>query len=154
MVVKIEELYKKLQKEFSLPKYEDMDKEFEISSLEDEQFFLRHIIENIDEKISDVTKIFEGLLHPEGSFSGYREANSFTDEEREKMLDAYKKFMFFHRRATELSIDDSDKSNAEFINDLMKEWPGMKKEALSFVKRLKDSWTKEITKKEVVRYLG
>ncbi len=150
----MEDIYTELKQRHGLPEFSILDKEFDIGELEDEHFLLRGIRKKIEDKIEDITKIFERLLHPESSFSSYREANSFSDEEREKMLDVYSRLMFFYRQATELSIEDSDEENAKYVNDFMKEWSGMKKEIMIYIKRLKESWTKEITKKEVVGYLG
>lgn len=150
----MEELYNKLKKEHGLPDLEVMDKEFEITTIEEERFLLREIRKKIDEKAEGITKILEGILHPDNTFSSLREADVFTDKEREKILELYQKLMYQHRKSTELGIEDSDKKNIEFINGFMEEWPKIKQEALESVSKLKESWTKDITKKEVVGYLG
>ncbi len=151
----MEDIYQELRKKFSLPEFNILDQEFEIGSIdEDEHFPLREIRKKIDDKIEGITKIMEEVLHPERSIASFREANAFTDKEREDLLELYSRLMFFHRRTTELYIEDSEEENAEFIKELMKEWPELKKKTLGFVKKLKESWKKEITKKEVVGYLG
>jgi hypothetical protein len=150
----MEELYSGLKEKHSLPAFEALDREFEISTIEEEAFLLRNIRKKVVEKADSAIKLFDGLLHPDSGFSGYKEANVFDDADRERMIELYKRLMFFSRLSTELSFDDSDELNARFINDFLKEWPDLKAEVISFVRRMKDSWHKDITKKEVVRYLG
>ncbi|MFC1722843.1 hypothetical protein ACFL0V_01765, partial [Nanoarchaeota archaeon] len=85
---------------------------------------------------------------------GMVEVSQFEEAGKEKLLELYKRLMFFHRRCTELSIDDSDEKNVELINDVVKEWDSLKEKSLEFVSKLKDAWTKDLNKKEVVGYLG
>ncbi len=150
----METVYEELRKRHGLPAFALLDREFEISSIEDDAFLLRGIRGRISDKIDSATKILDDLLHPDASFSSFREANVFEGSDRESMICLYKRFMFFKRSATELSFDDSDELNAAFIKSFVKEWPGLKKSMISYVRRLKDSWQNDITKKEVVRYLG
>ncbi|MBW2967813.1 hypothetical protein KY362_04975 [Candidatus Woesearchaeota archaeon] len=150
----MEELYNQLKARHSLPDFDMMDQEFEISLIEEEEFLLRNIRHKVLDKIESATKLFDNLLHPDAGFASYRESNVFEDKDREEMITLYKRLMFFKRTITALEFDDSDELNAKFINDFMEAWPGMKKQVLDFAKRLRDSWKKDITKKEVVGYLG
>ncbi|MBW2971995.1 hypothetical protein KY359_03065 [Candidatus Woesearchaeota archaeon] len=150
----MEELYEQLRNRHNLPAFDVMDREFEISEIDDDAFMLRSIRKNIADKIESAIKIFDELFHPDSGFASFREANAFTETDRERMLDTYKRLRYFYRLSTELSFDDSDELNAEFMNSFMKEWPELKKSVLSFVRKLKESWQKDITKKEVVGYLG
>ncbi|MBU2561669.1 MAG: hypothetical protein KKD17_05190 [Nanoarchaeota archaeon] len=150
----MEELYDGLKAKHRLPAFEVLDREFEISTIDDESFLLRNIRCRIVEKIESAVNLFDDMLHPESGFASYREANVFSDSDRETIILLYKRLMYFNRLSKELYFDDSDELNARFINDFMKEWPELKRSVLSFVKRLKDSWQKDIPKKEVVGYLG
>ncbi|NQU78383.1 hypothetical protein HQ545_01305 [Candidatus Woesearchaeota archaeon] len=150
----MEDIYKDLKKKHDLPDFDLLDRYFEISTMEDEPFMLRGIRNKIADKIDFMQKILDDLLHPESSFSSYTEAGVFSDKDRDEMILLYKRVMFFKRFSTELSFDDSDDQNAKFINMFMEEWMKLSTALLSFIRKLKESWQNEITKKELVRYLG
>lgn len=148
------EEFEKIKKKFSLPDYDMLDHEFEVSTLEDEQFFLRGIREKIDEKIERLVNMFDDLLHPKSTFTSNVESNALTDQDKEDIVNIMKRLMYFHRRATELSLDDSDKLNADFITELFKEWDDLKTRSLKIINKMKTVWTEDELKKEVVGYLG
>jgi hypothetical protein len=150
----MEDQYNKLKKQHTLPDYDLLDKEFEISTIEEEAFLLRSIRKKMLEKIDFSIKLLDDMLHPEAGFASYRESSIFNEAEREQIINTYKKLMFFNRSATELALNDSDESNTKFINDFTQSWPDLKEPILTFVRKLKDSWKKDVSKKEVVGYLG
>jgi hypothetical protein len=150
----MKEQYSELKKKHKLPDFSILDYEFEISSIEEEAFLLRNIRCMIDEKTELSIKLLDEILHPEAGFSSFRESGIFTQDERERILKVYRSLMYFRRLSTELFFEDSDELNAKFINEFMKEWPELKKSLLVFVKRMKESWQKDVSIKEVVGYLG
>jgi len=150
----MEELYKDLKAKHDLPDYGLMDKEFEISAIEDETFVLREIRKTMAEKIDASLKFLDNLFHPDPGFANYREAELFNDKDREDMVSIYRRLMFFKRGHSELTLEDSDTLNGRFINDFMAEWPNLKSKLLVYVKKMKESWQQDMTKKEVVGYLG
>ncbi len=150
----MEKLYKQLKEKHSLPEFKLLNQEFEISSIEEEDFLLRNIRKKILEKIEFALSILDDILHPDSGFATYNESGAFSESDRNDILEMYKRLMYFKRLSTELSFDDSDGLNAKFINDFMGEWPKIKETTLVFVRMLKESWQKDITKKEIVGYLG
>lgn len=148
------EEYSLLQKQFKLPDFSALDKEFEISSIDTDSFPLRNVVRQIAEKIDSITAVYEDVLHPETSLASMQESAVFADEDRESLMKTYSLLMFYYRAASELAIDDSDDLNAKFINDLWHEWPVLKKDVLVFMRKLKDSWKSSISKKGFVGYLG
>jgi len=149
-----DKIFDPLKKKYSLPDFSLLDSEFDLYTIEYECYFLRSIRHKMVERIESVTKMFDQVLHPEAGFSAYREANIFTDKDREDIINLYRRLMYFHRLSTELDFNSSEAADAKFINDFMKEWPVLKKQILAYVVRMKDSWQKDISKKEVVGYLG
>ncbi|MFC1741695.1 hypothetical protein ACFL3V_04125 [Nanoarchaeota archaeon] len=150
----MEELYDELRKKHSLPDFKQMDAEFEISSIEEESFLLRNVRKKVLEKIEFSIKLLDDILHPESGVASYRESTIFEKSEQDHVLRLYKQLMYYNRLSVELTFSDSDESNAEFINQFMKDWPNLKKDILLFVRKLKECWRNEIMKKEVVGYLG
>lgn len=148
------EQYESLRQKHSLPPLDVMDREFEISTIEEEAFLLRAIRNRVDEKIESATKILDALLHPDAGFSAYRESSVFDDKDREGIIEIYKSLMFFKRQATLLEFDDSDEANAAFINDFMQWWSENRGILLRIIRQLRDSWKTDISRKDVVAYLG
>ena len=150
----MEKLYNKLKEKHNLPDFDVLNREFELYTIEDENFLLRSIRKKVIDKADSAIKIFDDILHPDPGFASFKESNVFDEQDRERMLITYRRLMFFKRSATELFFEDSEEANAGFINSFMKEWPELKRSVLAFTKRLRDSWEKDIAKKEVVGYLG
>lgn len=150
----IEEIYNKLKQKYDLPDFDLLNKEFDLYTIDEEDFPLRSVRNKIIEKVDSAITLFDDILHPDRDFSRYMEANVFSDSDRDGMMITYRRLMFFKRLSTELYFEDSKQTNIKFINDFMKEWPELKSSILAFTKRLKDSWEKDIPKKEFVGYLG
>jgi len=152
--MEFEEIYADLKKKYGLPEFEVIDEEFEICSMEEDIFILRGIRRRIVEKFDAAIKLFSELLHPEAGFTSYQEANVFSETERELIMQLYRQLMFFNRLSAEIDFNPSDDSDAKFIADFMKEWPELKKSITFFLRKLKESWHKDRSKKENVGYLG
>jgi hypothetical protein len=150
----MKELYKPFKQKYSLPDFDLLDEAFELSDIEEKNFVLRKIRGKMIEKAEVVLDMFNEIIHPDSGFSGYMESNLFEDSDRDEILKIYKRLMYFKRLSTELCFDDSDEKNAKFISQFMKEWSELKKKILPFVVRLKESWQNELSKKQVVGYLG
>ena len=150
----IKKKYEELEKKHNLPSYSEFNNDFEISSIEDEGFLLRTIRRKITDKLEAYNKILESVLIPESTLTCLYECQIFPDEEKRKLYTFYKKLMYFDRLAVEVSVDETDKKTADFINEFWKEWPSMKKKFSGVIEKLKDGWTKEIKLKEEMGYLG
>ncbi|MBI4738419.1 hypothetical protein HY772_02460 [Candidatus Woesearchaeota archaeon] len=138
-----------------LPPFETLDTEFEISRIEDERFLLRNVRSMISEKLAFIAHALNELLHPsEAGYVALRESTTFSDEEKTQILNLFSKIMHYDRWSLELAIQDSDELNVIFIEDVMKNWPAMKTSLIRYVKKLKESWTKEIALKDVGEYFG
>jgi len=148
----IKETYNKLQKTYKLPKFEDMNNEFEITAIENKDFLLREIRRKIAEKIEVYIKTLEGLMQPEPTITNLHEIRAL--DEKEQVYQLFKKLMIIDRTNIETSIDEDDKKTADFINKCWKQWSDIKKSFLKIVKELKESWKKESELKEELSYLG
>jgi hypothetical protein len=115
---------------------------------------LRETRRKITEKIELYIKVLDGLLNPEAGLCDMLECRVFSDEEKSKMFNLYKKLMFLDRLSVEVSIDEDDSKSSEFINEVWKQWDDVKKEFLVVVKKMKESWLKETDIKEELGYLG
>jgi len=151
----IKDTYEKLKKKFSLPEYDEVNNELEISSLESDDFLLRQIRRKISERIESVTEPMGSLLQPSAeSLVDMHECRFFDDKEKRKMIDIYKKLMIVSRSALEADIERDDKADASVINDFFKAWKALKKDILAFMKKMKTCWEKETEIEEKLEYFG
>ena len=94
MANEIEQEYAKLSKKYKLPKFKDIDAEFEISALDNEKFLIKNILRNILEKLEFYIEIIGGLVHPDGSsISSMYEIRFFSENEKNGMYKLFKKLM-------------------------------------------------------------
>jgi hypothetical protein len=151
----IEDQYKKLKSKYNLPKFEDLDKEFEISTIENDKFLIRGIIDKIIDRIDFFSKILEDLLQPDASLlRSMHEARFFEEQDKKDIYELYKKLMGISRESFEVSLKRDEKEEALFINKVFDEWKELKINLLRVVNKMKDSWKKETDIKEDLGYLG
>lgn len=136
-----------------LPDFEKLDYEFEISSIEDEEFILRAVRRKVYEKLETTEKMIEDILQPSG-LSAMIEVKEIDEEDVKKAFDIYKIIMIHLRKATKLFFNDSDKENIQWINDVYEDWEKIKTDVLILNNKLTEVWSKPTTKKETIGYLG
>ena len=146
--------YNILAKKYGLPDFDELDSEFEISTIEESDFFLREIRKKMLEKIDHYIKILEYLLKPEMSLADLYECKIFSDKEKEEMYHIFRKLMYYSRYSDEISLDENDKLTAKFISDLWKDWSKLKKPLKNVLSKLKQSWLDDSDSKSDIIYLG
>ena len=141
---------------YKLPKFEDLDDEFEVSiaSIKNKNFLVRNLRRRLNDKVIFYCKIIEGLIYPNSTnIIGMLEIKSFNEEEKEKLSNMYKKLMEFERESLNLDVNPDEKKDVEFINSLFKEWKKFKEEMIRITKKMKESWHLE-EKEEKDNYFG
>lgn len=149
----MKEQFEKLKKQFNLPDFNTLNNDFEISTIEDEEFLIRCLRRKIVDKISDFLKVIEPIIQPDTTISDMQESDNFTETERNDVFDLYKKLKIMDKEALELSIIEDDKSTAEFITMASKQWPMIKERMKEISRKLQNAWEKEIVSKEEASYL-
>ena len=152
--MEIEKEYQKLAKKHKLPSFENLNNEFEISTIEEEDFLLREVRRKIAEKIELYIKLVEPVLQPEATVCDMHECKASNEEEKKKIYDLYKRLMYLDRFSVETSVDEDDGKSSLFINEVWEEWANIKKEFVYVIIKLKESWLKESDIKEELGYLG
>ena len=151
----IEKQYSELRKKYKLPEFNEVDYEFEISDLEETKFLLRAIIRRIAEKLDFYTTMLEEILQPDTSnLYAMHETRYFDENEKKQMYDLYSTLMNFNRQSIELSLENDEKDEVDFINNFFVEWKKLKNELLKYIKKMKFSWQIETDIKEDLGYLG
>lgn len=139
---------------YDMPDYEALNKEFEISTIEAEEFLLREIRRKMYDKIDKYLKILDSILQPEALIADMQECHTFTDEEKKQIYAQYKKLMYIKRLSYEIALDEDDETTAKFINDSYDVWQEVKPGLKKFVSKLKECWKKESDIHEVLNYMG
>ncbi len=154
MEPKIEKTYTKLKEKYSLPDFEELNRDFEISTIEHEDFLLREIRKKIADKINKMCEFLEDLLSPDNTIANIYEYKAFDDDERKKIFGLYKKLKVFEKLSLELSLNPDEAKEAGFINNFFNSWNKIKSEMTTFIKKIKDFWEKESTTEYKARYFG
>jgi phage regulator Rha-like protein len=155
MVNEIEQEYNKLSKKYKLPKFQEIDSEFEISSLESPRFLIKNILRRIVEKLEFYIEVIGNLVHPDASsLTTMYEVRFFSEDEKNNMYGLFKKMMIFDRSIVGIVLSNDDKKQAEFLNKFFQKWLEMKKELASYIDKMKESWEKESTIEEDLGYFG
>jgi|TARA_Y100000310_G_scaffold327902_1_gene395047 hypothetical protein len=155
MVNEIEKEYIKLCKKYKLPKFKDLNNEFEISRLDNVDFLIRNILRNVAEKLEFYCNLINELLQPDtSSLSSMHEVRFFTDSEKNKLYNQFKKLMKTHRNIIRLVLEHDEKNQAKFLNSFFSEWLEIKKQLINYLSKMKDSWDKETSMEENIAYFG
>ena len=155
MVNEIERGYNKLRKKYKLPKFNEIDSEFEISNLESAKFLIKNILRRIEEKLEFYIEVIGNLVHPDvSSLSTMYEVRYFSDDEKNEVYMLFKKLMKANRSIIGLILVSDEKKQTDFLNGFLNEWQDMKKELIDHIGKMKDSWEKESTIEEDMGYFG
>ncbi len=150
----MKESYDQFKKKYKqLPEFNELNHYFEISDIEKDEFVLRNIKKKVSEKISAYTDIMESILQPETSFSSMHEAKYITQKERNIAIDIYTSFMKLNRYAFEVSVDEEESNNADFIKEAYDVFKKKKDDLKKLFTFLKDTWGKQDSEKVEIGYL-
>jgi len=155
MEFNIESEYNALGKKYNLPKFSDLDKEFEISDIDKTNFLLRHVLRGIAEKLDFYANLISELLQPDtASLSSMHEIRFLTEDEKSDMYGLFKRIMKINRNVLELILEQDEKKQASSLNNFYSEWMEIKKELLAHISKMKESWDKETAIEEDLGYMG
>lgn len=154
--IDVEKEYSELGKKHKLPEFKEIDFEFEISDLDETNFLFRAIIRRIAEKLDFYTTMLEEVLQPDTSnLYAMHETRYLAEADKSQIYEIYAKLMNLNRQSIEVSLEHTEKGQAEFINNALNEWKTLKVELLKFVRKMKASWkAEEADIKEDLGYLG
>ena len=152
----VKEAYEKIKKKYSiLPNYDELNIEFEIGSIENQEFLLREIRRKINEKVCTFMDYLARILQPEGiSLSDFYEFQCFKKEEKTELFLLFKELRFQYRHFMLLDLLVDYKKEAETIRDSLKFWKAFRKKLAPYFETLEVCWTKEYKEEEFLKYLG
>lgn len=146
--------YNELFAKFSLPVWEELEREFEIEEADKPNLTLREIRRKMVEKISKHAKSIESILHPDGDLCSLYECQNVTDENKSKLFNVLKQLKALELHSAEVSVKNLDEKNAEFINSAFETWNLLANEIENFYKELKAGWQREDAEQAIQEYFG
>ena len=147
--------YSKLAKKYNLPTFKELDKEFDIGSIDESSFPLRDIRKKMAEKLEFLGDILGEILQPNpDSIVGMYECKFFGDDEKTKIFDIYKEVQTLLRIYTLCQFAVEEKEDGEWIHTVYSAWKHLKKRSLPFMEKLKETWKEGIKTTTELRYLG
>jgi hypothetical protein len=150
----MKEQYKKLKEKNALPSFEDLDREFEIATIETENLHLpREIVKKTDEKIEFIIAILEEIINPE-RLGSLQESAVFNEENKKEILAIYKELNYYHRQNSCLEISYDEKENIEFIKNFFQVWQKISPKAKSIIGKMRDTWKDSGGKKPELNFYG
>jgi len=140
---KLKEEYAKIQKKYDLPKFEDLDDEFEIREIPPEVFIIREIRRFMSRRMQAISELLEPILSAGGrELHSFIETKIFEKEEIDDLYKFYKHLWTLVHEGITASLE-TEASEVAFIKKVWKNWPEIKKEAHKYADQLAKGWAKE-----------
>ncbi len=153
MTSEIKERYEALRKKLDLPEFGELE-EFQVASIEEKEFLLSGIRENITCRIQDSIDFLSDMFQPDASITNMYESRVFEEEGKKVAFDAFRRLMFWKRASLKASIINDDRANAEFVKGFVGEWKILKNTLVGIVEKVKNSWESELEQNEKLGYFG
>jgi len=148
--------YLVLQKKYNLPSFRELNEEFDVEKVAEHETdcLLREIRKAVMDKALAYLRFIEMLLNPSNApIFFFALVKGLTHQDKRFLERIYKKLGGFEIDVIELDCSYSEKSEAEFIKKLVKEWKDIREEMLKFVEVLRRNWDQKSGKSDK-GYLG
>ena len=111
--------YSKLQKQYNLPEFAELNKQFDIEEIDVEtDFLLRKIRRNIAEKVAGYMRFIEVILNPQNTpLFLFKLIKKLEAKDKEELGKLYEKLGVFEIELISLDLDYNEKNEAHFINN-------------------------------------
>ena len=141
-IKELKEKYLVYQERFSLPAFEELNKEFGIEKADKEtEFLLREIIKVIIDKFQNYMRFIEGVLNPSNTSIFIFSVTKLIDNgTKQKLSEVYKKISEIELKIIHLDLESSEETEAEFIKNSYKTWKEIKKDLVEVIKFIEKNW--------------
>ncbi len=146
--------YEMLRKKHKLPEFQALDREFDISKIDDSGSLLKEVRMAVAEKVQKVCDLLEEMLQPDASISNLYESRFLDDELKTTLFELYRQLMIIKRHSDALFIMNDDKEDAAFITETYEMWLKSKPGLASIFNGLKDGWGRETDIPDKLQYMG
>lgn len=147
--------YGAVAQKFKLPTFEALSAEIDLSACENESFVLRQVRQALADRMGVWLDILEGIINPDqASSASIYESHFFNNNERNELFVLYKRLMQHDRALMEALVLSDEKADAEVVRAVWADWQPLKKELVKVVRKMRESWNKDVSRDEYVGYLG
>jgi len=150
----LQKKYAELQKTHHLPAFDDLDRSFDIVSIEPNSAILREVRKKIEAKLDEAIGLLNAPLQPDATVRDLHECRVFSDKDKTQIFAIYRRLMIQRREASFLSLRSEERKEAAFINACVEEWQAVLPRLQEIMAKLRDSWKRETSVKEELGYLG
>jgi len=127
-----------------LPKFQDLNDDFEVEFLKEKSFLTRQVRRKINEKVIFFCRIIESLLYPtQQHIINMREIANFSEDKKKEIDKIYKELMLYERQSLLLDVSPNNKDDINYINDVFNFWKKIKPKMEEIVKIMQEAWKKE-----------
>jgi len=137
------EKYEQLRKKYSLPKFEDINKDFHIDHSADVEtdLIIIEVRKHVADKMAGYLRFAETLLNPTNApMFIFSIIKTLSEEDKKELTDVYKKLAKNELKLIEIDVDFVESKEAEFIKESYNLWQGIKKKILIILKSVDDKW--------------
>ncbi len=146
--------YEEVAKKHKLPKFEELDAEFHISSIEDAKFILTEVRHMMLDKTQGCADFLGELLQPETSLVNLYESRILGEHEKKEAYEIFRILMKWGRSALEVDIESTDAAESAYIVGLFHDWKAMKPGLIKVIKKIIGSWESDSEEVEKLGYFG
>lgn len=142
---KVKKEYEIVKKEYSLPSFEDFDKEFEIRAVELDKsgIFIKTVLRVVLSRIGLYLNYLEPIFSPNPqSFHSMVETTNISREDKENILKFFKEVSSLYHGGCAVELD-TYKNIASYIKKVWKKWPYIKGKEKEFLEIITKAWLKE-----------
>jgi len=149
--------YSVLQRKYGLPSFEEMNKDFYIEKIAENEteLLLREIRRMVGDRLANYMRFLESLLNPTNvPMFVFSIVKFIGQEEKKKMSEAYKKLIKNEIGFLERDLEFNEAKEAQFIKDSFVLWQEIKRELSGIFERMEKSWKPNADSTESKGYFG
>jgi len=107
------------QKQYQLPEFSELNKQFDVEEIDVEtDFLLRKIRRNIAEKVAGYMRFIEVILNPQNTpLFLFKLIKKLEQKDKEELTKLYEKLGAFEIELVSLDLNYNEKNEAKFINN-------------------------------------
>ncbi|MBU2639755.1 MAG: hypothetical protein KKG75_03555 [Nanoarchaeota archaeon] len=144
--MKIQEEYENIKKKYTLPRFEEMNEEFEISSIEVEKVnsLTRAILRVMCNKMVILLNYIEPVINPSPqNLHGFIEVENTNNDEKKEVFTFYKNLSYKYHKSSGLELSENEENVAKEIKEVWKDWKEIKLKFKNISKIINNAWLRE-----------
>ncbi len=135
--------YEKFRKKYDLPRFEEMNREFHVEKVADQETEMLHweIKRLLGDKLSNYMRFIENLLNPVNvPIFIFSIVKVLTDSEKRMLSEIYKKLMKNELMFIQSDLCASEEKDAEFIKNSFSLWQDIKENLEKILGKVGGKW--------------